>query len=326
MCVMRVNHHVVDIAAYEDAATSPIAALRVYDRALVLHRWHGAEKARPTPDVPVENVNPMTAAKAERTIASLAGRLPFRQRSTEVRDLRSGDEPSGSFLTWREPLDVPTLRRVEAYVHNNPDVSVRLGAGAMRQLRDLRTWPLRRLRIDGEPHAARIEAVRELHLESAMNFSALAEAFPNLSALRISARGATFDAKSFSGAKLGKLDLSGLKCVTNLGELPHLHALRLVRTMNEPDLGGLNLRTLAVDDVALRSLEAVTSMRELEELELRALWQLQIADASPLAALPKLVRGWVDIGGRRKNIEVYRRVRWAYPWPFEYAPTTATAT
>jgi hypothetical protein len=29
------------------------------------------------------------------------------------------------------------------------------------------------------------------------------------------------------------------------------------------------------------------------------------------------VRAEIDIGGRRKNVELNRRARWAYPWPLE---------
>ena len=55
----------------------------------------------------------------------------------------------------------------------------------------------------------------------------------------------------------------------------------------------------------------------LEQLELLGFWQFSIAEVEPLLALPRLLRAEIDIGGRRKNVELYRRVRWAYPWPVE---------
>ncbi len=58
-------------------------------------------------------------------------------------------------------------------------------------------------------------------------------------------------------------------------------------------------------------------LQKLEQLELDGLWQFDVPDVEPLLAMPALVRAKVDIGGRRKNVELYKRARWAYPWPFE---------
>ncbi len=55
----------------------------------------------------------------------------------------------------------------------------------------------------------------------------------------------------------------------------------------------------------------------LEQLELLDLWQLELGDVMPLCELPHLVRAQIDVGGRRKNVELYRRAAWAYPWPPE---------
>jgi hypothetical protein len=40
-------------------------------------------------------------------------------------------------------------------------------------------------------------------------------------------------------------------------------------------------------------------------------------DLMPLTQHPALIRAEIDIGGRRKNVELYRRAHWAHPWPFD---------
>jgi hypothetical protein len=57
--------------------------------------------------------------------------------------------------------------------------------------------------------------------------------------------------------------------------------------------------------------------KELAQLELLGFWHWNLSDAMPLTERRQLVRAEIDIGGRRKNVELYRRARWAYPWPFE---------
>ncbi|MEO9171374.1 MAG: hypothetical protein ABI282_10910 [Candidatus Baltobacteraceae bacterium] len=326
MCIMRVDRHCVDIAAYADTSASPVAVLRVSDRALVLHRWHAIDARGSVPDLPTENATWVGPARAERIVASRLGRIPFKESAIEVRDLRNGVTPSGSLLTWREPLDPATLREVETYVRRHQNVSVRLYGTAVRQLDALATWPLRHLRLAGEPGRARIESVRELHLEADTDVGAALQCFPNVSALRIAVRNLRFDAGSIGGAGIALLDCSGLRCVVHLRALPALRALRLARIVDEPDLDGLNVTALSIDDVGIASLGPIEAMPALEQLELRGLWQLRIGDVEPALTHANLVRGFVDIGGRRKNIEIYRRARWAYPWPFPLRGEVSGAT
>ncbi|MDP9024293.1 MAG: leucine-rich repeat domain-containing protein [Candidatus Eremiobacteraeota bacterium] len=308
----------MDIAAYEDAGASPVASLAVSDRALVLARWRSIKPNVEPPVLRVENSAWMSAAMAERTIAKRMGRLPFVARDINVRDIGDGNAPCGSFLTWREPLDRSTLRLVRKHVDADPECTVRIYGRATAQLAELEEWPLKRLRIYGDPKDVRMESVTELHLESAVDTGRALQCFPNVSTLRLAARGLHFDGATATATNVRVLDLSGLARASNLRALPSLRHLRLVRVAAVPDLTGLKLRTLTVDDVAVASLDALQTMVELEQLELRALWQLRIEDAKGLLALPNLVRGSIDIGGRRKNIEIYRHARWAYPWPFEF--------
>ena len=296
-----------------------MAVLRVTDRALVLQRWQPAASERSVPSLDVENVRWVSAGLAERIVAARLGKLPFEERPVAVRDLHDGGRPSGTILTWRRPLDAATLRRVETYVGKNAGITVRLYAEAVAQLHAIRDWPLLRLRIAGAPDEnLRLESVRELHIEARIDLPRTMRCFPNVVALRVAARGAGFDAASFDAAAVVALDCSGLVMVKNLDALPNLRALRLARILEVPEFGGIDPGVLALDDVPLHSLNALHAMRGLEEVELRALWQLRIEDAAALRSLPRLVRAWVDIGGRRKNVEIYRRAQWAYPWPFTY--------
>lgn len=316
---MRAGHHVVDIAAYEASGASPVAALRVTDRALVLHRWQPLKSERAVPALDVENERWISAALAERIVAARLGKLPFNERAISVRDLRDGDDPCGTLLTWRRPVGEAMLRRIEGYVEKNAGVTLRLYGEALTQLRAFEQWPLRRLRIAGAPDAnVRLESVRELHVEAHIDLAAAMRCFPNVVALRFAARDAAFDGASFDASRIAALDCSGLAHVRNIRALTALRALRLARIVERPTLAGIDPFVLALDDVPVQSLSALETMHRLEEIELRALWQLRIEDAMGLLLLPRLVRGWADIGGRRKNIEIYRRAQWAHPWPFTY--------
>jgi len=144
---------------------------------------------------------------------------------------------------------------------------------------------------------------------------------PDSRYVRIAERGITLDPRELARfPDLETLDCSGIG-LTSL-EFPRtLRALRLARIATPIDLRALAklpLHTLALEQLhELHGVEALTRFETLEQLEMHGFWQLDLDGVMPLVTLPGLVRAEIDVGGRRKNVELYRRARWAYPWPFE---------
>ncbi|MGA7746723.1 MAG: hypothetical protein WBG27_09080 [Candidatus Aquilonibacter sp.] len=141
--------------------------------------------------------------------------------------------------------------------------------------------------------------------------------------LRIAARGCTLDPRELAQhyPRLEVLECSGV-ALTSLAFPRSLRALRLSRIESPLDLrelAALPLRVLALEHLRHAiGTEALAGWNSLEQLEMLGFWQLELDDAMPLLELPALVRAEIDIGGRRKNVELYRRANWAYPWPFTY--------
>ena len=185
--------------------------------------------------------------------------------------------------------------------------------------------------VDAWPVA--LPNIRRLTLDARCEMRGLAEAFPNLERLRIGDGVRSFDAHHLVRMQnLIELDVAHVQVerVDALAALPRLRALRLahiahLRTL-EP-LEGIALEVLAIE--ALPALEPPAALRactSLEQIELRAMWQWTIEECAWLFDLPNLVRVEADIGGRRKNVELYRRARWAHPWPvFSDARVTSVA-
>ena len=126
-----------------------------------------------------------------------------------------------------------------------------------------------------------------------------------------------------SGTRI--LHCSGRDALPDSGALARftkLEALRLVRIDAPVDLRvlrALPVRWLALEAPRdVRNVAALHDFESLEQLELLHFWQSELDEVMPLVRLPKLVRVEIDAGGRRKNAELYRRARWAYPWPFEF--------
>jgi hypothetical protein len=180
----------------------------------------------------------------------------------------------------------------------------------------------------GPAHAERIVAthvgVANLELPPiAVRAGEWKPAFPPDSRyVRIAERGVTLDPRELARQypRLEVLDCSGIM-LTSLEFPSTLRALRLARVTTPVDLrelAALPLHTLALEQLReVRGVEALARWHSLEQLEMLGFWQLELNDVMPLVQLPHLVRAEIDVGGRRKNVELYRRATWAYPWPFE---------
>jgi hypothetical protein len=137
--------------------------------------------------------------------------------------------------------------------------------------------------------------------------------------MRIAQRGFVLDPRALP-PDLEVLDLSHV-ALASLDFPPALRALRLAWIMTPIDLRALEalqLEALSLEELRdVRGIDALARMPTLQQLEMLGFWQLTLAEALPLVALRNLLRAEIDIGGRRKNLELYKRANWAYPWPFE---------
>ena len=120
---------------------------------------------------------------------------------------------------------------------------------------------------------------------------------------------------------LEHLELNGvaLRRASRFLNCPSLHTLRLSRTTGLEKARHValpQLRSLALENVGeLTELSVLGEMPALEQLELHGFWQHDLGEMEWLLAMHRLKRVAVDVGGRRKNLELYRRADWAYPWP-----------
>jgi hypothetical protein len=98
-------------------------------------------------------------------------------------------------------------------------------------------------------------------------------------------------------------------------------ALRLARIAGVRSIDALagraDLRVLSLAGlVHVDSVASIATLPNLESLELTGMWQFAVEDVAFVEHLPSLRRLRLDIGGRRKNVELYRRRSLAEPLPF----------
>jgi hypothetical protein len=328
--IVQCEHRVVVIRV---AIGEESLDLRVSDDALVLHRWKRDGRVNlsnigaPRP----QNVNWMHAARAERIAAAASGAPHPRERRISVREVRDDNAADAlaaldddSILSLTERVSAPTLERIVTALFNHPGITLRLHGGASEQLDAFAASPLARLTLAGG--ASRLPAlpsVRHLDLAIAYDSREVAASFPQIESLRLGARDSVVRLSDFHElAGLRSLDLSAVRLADerHFQGLPQLTTLRLnrvsgVRTMKA--IHELPLRTLTVEHLhELESVDALSHLRSLEQLQLIGLWQFDIAHVAWALERERLLRAEIDIGGRRKNVELYRRASWAYPWRF----------
>ena len=326
-------------------APADLASLR-YDRAV----WHGSFSDRAI----VEDRWPVIGASAtftpalwplqpsyERVVSPLAlerlvatGTLPVLRRT--VRDLRGHIDASelaslsiDAQLQWRTPLGRRSLDAIARWLEACPGASIRLYGDALEQLPHLADWAaLRTLRLGAGAWPAALptlRAVRSIAVEQMPATGRLARAFPNVRTLRIAAGNAPVDLRALDTlTELRVLDCTGglVEHFASIADMKALRALRFSRTRGwcslEP-LAGTAIRALCLEQqVHLSDLEPLARMQHLEQLELRGLWQFNVDEMGWLTACDALRRATIDIGGRRKNVEVYRHGGWAAAWPFAW--------
>ncbi|HUZ50495.1 MAG TPA: Imm26 family immunity protein [Candidatus Dormibacteraeota bacterium] len=306
------------------------------DRAMVEDRWPviGGHAAFASSDWPLEPAyrRVLSPLVLERLVAT--GALPSHRRV--VRDLYAAVDaaalerlPDDTQLQWRSPPSSQSLEAVAAWIATRPHASIRLYGDALASLAEFARMPHVRTLIVGEgdlPATLPVFSdVRRLELEQMLPAARLVRAFPRAIALRVAAGDSAIDMGPLETLdELRVLDCSGgvVEGLESLARMPQLAALRLSRTRGLPSVdvfAETRIRALSLEhDVRLTSLVPLARMSELEQLELRGLWQFNVADMRWLAACRTLRRTTIDIGGRRKNVEIYRRAVWAAAWPFAW--------
>lgn len=252
--------------------------------------------------------------------------------------------PAGVRLQWRDPMPSAALDAIARWCHGA--ASIRLYGAACAQLTDvLERIPAQR--------------VTDLALEGVPGDDAVLRAVPWVQTLRVDAHGAAFDlrlldalpalrrlsltaaaivnAKMFERlANVMALEVShcSLDEVESVMRCPSLAALRLatidgVRSIRALTEAG-SLRVLALDRLLhLDSLAPLETLPLLESLAIAGLWQFNVGDAECILRLPRLKRLAIDIGGKRKNVEITKRLQLPEPQAFDvsdYDFTTSYAS
>jgi hypothetical protein len=260
--------------------------------------------------------------------------------------------PAGARIQWREPLAGADLARAVGWLHLNPEASLRLYGRACDQLGALARGPFvpARLALDATrlDTGLSLPGVGDLTLAGTpTDWAAALAAFPALETLQADLRGGAFDLATLAHApKLRRLSLAnarlrgewqvesppGLKVielrdmpavrVEELLRLPGTVALRLSRIgeMRSIDAltGHANLRVVALEALThVDCVHVLATLPRLESLDVRGLWQLSLDDVAFIPTMLGLRRLGIDIGGRRKNVEIYKKVRLPKPPPFD---------
>jgi hypothetical protein len=257
----------------------------------------------------------------------------------------------GTRIQWRTPLTRPDLERATEWLRTHPDAGLRLYGLAAEQIHVLATdaFAPARLVLDPEHLRSNIPPVRgvgDLTLEGApMDLASILAAVPALEVLQADFRGEAFDfgvlarvphlrrlslaRVNWSGepatqCKLSVLELRDARVdgLDGLLRVPSLRALRLCAVERLRSIDALahheNLRLLALEKLPhLESLDVLATLPQLESLDISGLWQFSIADAAVITSLHQLRRLAIDIGGRRKNVEISKRMQRAKPSPFD---------
>jgi hypothetical protein len=257
--------------------------------------------------------------------------------------------PDRVCLQWCDPLSETDLDALASIASEKAGASVRLSGKAVSQVNDLAEWgSLHRLRLESvhvPDGLTQLPAVLDLELDGApADLARMLGAFANLKTLRIRARGAAVNASALVGA--AKLEVLVLRdaALTAAASLRDLRALRVldVESATIDDAGaafGLRLVELRLANVApVRTLAAlrdhptlqtlalaglidvddlgpIATIAGLESLDLRGFWQCTVDDVAFIVSMESLRRLHLDIGGRRKNEEIYRRRSLAEPLP-----------
>lgn len=294
--------------------------LRVGDEPLTLHRWPVTGRvAAFSPSAFASPESPRIEAP-EIVQGRLAARAVGRAWTREylaVRDVRAPivaqslhDAPDDARVQWRDPLGANDLRALETWFERNPRASLH-AYGAAREHAPSRA--LQRASILRHGVLETVDATRDADLVREVA----------LQRLVVRGRpGGAFDARSLAAhPSLRSLHVSGVRLehAGAIAELPNLRSLSLRNVRGLRDLAWLErtaLEVLSLDGLlGVDDVSPIEGLATLRQLELRGAWQLSLADVAWLRDAPHLEGLTLDIGGRRKNLEIFK----ARPRPYASA-------
>ncbi len=309
----------------------------VSDRALVSLRWPSLGALPAARDrEPAASLSPriLAPAQVERELSLRANLAPDAGPPLRVSDLRAMPPngelealPDGTRLQWRRIPHGFDDERIYGWLADRPNASLRLYGPASNDVRCLDG--MRNLRhlsiVRAQAIPPELACVTHLRCEGVpVGGAAFFAAFPNVASLAVAGDGANFDLVALEPAStLRALDARTvvLDLAAGARVLARLTALRLYAAASLTSIESLAglpaLRVLALERLLwLASLEPLCRIDGLASLDLSKLPQFSLEELAVLARLPCLRYLRVDVGGRRKNAEVYRRFPLPEPWPF----------
>jgi hypothetical protein len=257
--------------------------------------------------------------------------------------------PPDACLYLRDRLSHSEVRTISRWLQARPGSTLRLDGPAGELLDRFDTLP-RNIEIgpDTVPPAARsFDRVERVTFLGSPRPGRWLQHFPNARVASIALHGGRLDAGDVAVTQLTALSLAE-GTVTNLTAL---HGACELRTLELRDVavdafesvGRLSalrsLRLCAVDRLAsiqalrghgqlrslwlerlpfLQRLSDLQSLPALESLDLSGLWQFGMRDAEVFFALPALRRAGIDIGGKRKNVEILKRLQLPAVPPYSF--------
>jgi hypothetical protein len=258
--------------------------------------------------------------------------------------------PPDACLHLRDRLSRVEVRTISGWLQAHPGSTLRLDHPAGELLDRFDTLP-RNIEIGRDavsPDARSFDRVERVTFFGSSHPGRWLRNFPNARVVRIALHGGRLDAGDVAVGQLTALSLAE-GAVTNLTALHDAHELRTLELRDVAvdafesvgRLGALrSLRLCAVERLAsiqplrghrqlrslwlerlpfLQRLSDLQSLPALESLDLSALWQFGMRDAEVFFALPALRRAGIDIGGKRKNVEIVKRLQLPAVAPYSFA-------
>jgi hypothetical protein len=249
--------------------------------------------------------------------------------------------PADASLYLRDRLRGDEVARIARWLQACPDSTVRVDGRAHELLDTLAAVLPRNVEICSAVaplETTKIERVERVTFAGANAIGRWIERFPNARAIRAVLHGDTLDAAAIATARVTALSLcegtvsnvAALRDATHLqtlelrdvaidvfepvGELLELRSLRLCAVEKLASIQALrghrNLRSLWLERLPfLRRLSDLAALPALESLDLSKLWQFDMRDAGVFFELPCLRAAGIDIGGKRKNVEILKRLQ-----------------
>jgi hypothetical protein len=260
-------------------------------------------------------------------------------------------------IQWRAPLASEDLERALGWLRAHPAAALRLSGGAVEQIDAVaKIFAPCALTLDATRLPARLVSlptVTDLTLEGApADAASVLAAMPALQTLEVNFRGADFELSALARvpklqrlslvktcargsppsprlARLQAIELREVRAehIDDFLRLPSMRALRLCAVQRLRSIDALeghpNLRVLALESLPhLESIGVLATLPQLVSLDIAGLWQFAVADAAFIASLCGLRRLAIDIGGRRKNVEISKRLQLRRPDPFDVRAVT----